>query len=91
MDRRNFIKNTFLTAAGALVGISAAKAALDAKQSGGKTMKILVITGSPRKNGNSNTLVDYFIKGAKDSGHNVVRFDSAFKMYTPVLPATSAE
>lgn len=54
-------------------------------------MKILVITGSPRKNGNSNTLADYFIKGAKDSGHNVVRFDSAFKMYTPVLPATSAE
>lgn len=85
MDRRNFIKNTFLTAAGALVGISAAKAALDAKQSGGKTMKILVITGSPRKNGNSNTLADYFIKGAKDSGHNVVRFDSAFKNVHPCI------
>lgn len=85
MDRRNFIKNTFLTAAGALVGISAAKTAFDAKQSGGKPMKILVITGSPRKNGNSNTLADYFIKGAKDSGHNVVRFDSAFKNVHPCI------
>ena len=44
-----------------------------------KKMKILVITGSPRKNGNSNTLVDNFIKGATENGHNVVRFDSAFK------------
>lgn len=48
-------------------------------------MKILVITGSPRKNGNSNTLADYFIKGAKDSGHNVVRFDSAFKNVHPCI------
>ena len=43
-------------------------------------MKILVITASPRRNGNSNTLADNFIKGAKQIGHNVVRFDSAFKL-----------
>ncbi len=42
-------------------------------------MKILVITGSPRKNGNSNTLADNFIKGAEESGHSVVRFDAALK------------
>lgn len=42
-------------------------------------MKILVITGSPRKNGNSNTLAESFIKGAQEKGHNIVRFDSAFK------------
>ncbi len=32
-------------------------------------MKILVLTGSPRKNGNSNTLVDNFIKGAEEKVH----------------------
>ncbi len=40
-------------------------------------MKITVITGSPRKNGTSNYLADEFIKGAKESGHEVYRFDSA--------------
>ena len=48
-------------------------------------MKILVLTGSPRKNGNSNTLVDNFIKGAEEQGHNVVRFDSAFKYVHPCI------
>ena len=46
-------------------------------------MKILVLTGSPRKNGNSNTLADNFIKGAKEAGHQVVRFDAAFKNVHP--------
>lgn len=40
---------------------------------------ILVVTGSPRKNGNSNMLADAFIKGALKKGHTVNRFDSAFK------------
>ncbi len=47
--------------------------------------KILVLAGSPRKNGNSNTLVDNFIKGATQKGHNVVRFDSAFKKVHPCV------
>lgn len=46
-------------------------------------MKILVITGSPRKHGNSNTLADNFIKGAQEAGHTVVRFDSAIKNVHP--------
>lgn len=33
--------------------------------------KILVISSSPRKQGNSDVLCDEFIKGAKDSGHSV--------------------
>lgn len=48
-------------------------------------MKILVITGSPRKNGNSNTLAENFIKGAEEAGHTVVRFDSAFKNVHPCI------
>ncbi|MCM1507516.1 MAG: flavodoxin family protein [Ruminococcus flavefaciens] len=41
-------------------------------------MKVLVITGSPHKNGTSAKLAEQFIKGAEESGHEVCRFDSAF-------------
>ncbi len=41
-------------------------------------MKIVVITGSPRKNGNSFTMTDAFIKEAEQKGHTVSRFDAAF-------------
>jgi len=40
---------------------------------------ILVITGSPRKNGNSDLLAGAFIKGAEKSGHSIVRFDAGRK------------
>ena len=52
---------------------------------GDKIMKILVITGKKKKNGNSNTLADNFIKGAQEVGHKVVRFDSAFKNVHPCI------
>ena len=39
-------------------------------------MKILVITGSPRKNGNSNHLAGEFIRGAREAGHAIERFDA---------------
>ena len=40
--------------------------------------KILVITGSPRKNGNSFAMTEAFIKAAQAKGHTVARFDAAF-------------
>lgn len=40
-------------------------------------MKIVVLTGSPRRNGNTNHLADQFIKGAEEVGHEVYRFDCA--------------
>ena len=40
-------------------------------------MKITVITGSPRKNGNTFAMVDAFVKAAGAKGHEVVRFDAA--------------
>ncbi len=85
MNRRNFIKNAiFATARTAIIG--AATGCTDKRLlEGEKKMKILVITGSPRKNGNSNTLADNFIKGAEEAGHNVVRFDSAFKNVHPCI------
>ncbi len=82
MDRRKFIKNTLITAAGAII---AGSAVFSNNKTGGKKMKILVITGSPRKNGNSNTLADNFIKGAQEAGHTVLRFDSAFKNVHPCI------
>ena len=35
--------------------------------------KIVVITGSPRKNGNSFAMTDAFIKAAEAKGHTVTR------------------
>ena len=39
--------------------------------------KIVVITGSPRKNGNSFAMTDSFIQAAEAKGHTVTRFDAA--------------
>ena len=41
--------------------------------------KIVVITGSPRKNGNSFAMTEAFIKAAEEKGHTVIRFDAAMK------------
>jgi multimeric flavodoxin WrbA len=41
--------------------------------------KIVVITGSPRKKGNSFAMTDAFIQAAETKGHTVTRFDAALK------------
>ncbi len=48
-------------------------------------MKIVVLTGSPHKAGTSALLVDKFIEGVKESGHNVFRFDAAFEEVHPCI------
>ena len=78
MNRRDFIKGSI-----AAVALAAAPGILKAKES--QKMKILVLTGSPRKGGNSATLADNFIKGAEQAGHKVVRFDAAFKNVHPCI------
>ena len=40
---------------------------------------ILVLTGSPRKGGNSDKLADAFIAGAQQAGHTTVRYATADK------------
>lgn len=40
---------------------------------------VLVITGSPRKDGNSEKMADAFIKGAQSKGHEVTKFNAAAK------------
>ena len=41
--------------------------------------KIVVITGSPRSNGNSFAMTKAFIEAAEAKGHTVTRFDAALK------------
>ena len=48
-------------------------------------MKVLVITGSPHKTGTSSVLADRFISGAQQAGHEVIRFDAAFKDIHPCI------
>ncbi len=40
--------------------------------------KIVVITGSPRKKGNSFAMTDAFIQAAEAKEHQITRFDAAF-------------
>ncbi|MDD4509766.1 MAG: flavodoxin family protein [Oscillospiraceae bacterium] len=40
---------------------------------------IVVITGSPRKKGNSFAMTDAFIQAAEAKGHTITRFDAAMK------------
>ena len=38
-------------------------------------MKIILLQGSPNKNGSTGILAENFIKGAEEAGHSVIRFD----------------
>lgn len=40
-------------------------------------MKVLILTGSPHPDGTTAFLADEFCAGAKEAGHEVVRFDTA--------------
>lgn len=48
-------------------------------------MYIVIITGSPHKHGTSSRLTDEFIRGAKENGHQIYRFDTAFECVHPCL------
>ena len=47
------------------------------RELGGAGMKIVVLEGSPNKNGSSNLLAENFIRGAEESGHSVQVIDAA--------------
>lgn len=48
-------------------------------------MKIVVLTGSPHKQGTSGLLAEKFIEGAKKAGHEIFRFDAAFSNVHPCI------
>ena len=94
MNRRRFLKNSLMTTAAAagagLLGQSLLARQAEAHDSnGGKRMNILVLTGSPREHGNSNTLASHFIRGASEAGHTVTRFDAALKNVHPCIACNS--
>ncbi|MBM6781728.1 flavodoxin family protein [Bacteroides mediterraneensis] len=86
MERRDFLKKSVLAALGTAVagtGIVEAFNYISDNKSKTSKMKIVVLTGSPRKNGNSAYLAEQFIKGAEEKGHEVFRFDCAFELVEP--------
>lgn len=48
-------------------------------------MKVVIITGSAHKHGTTATLADKFEQGAFDAGHEVFRFDAAFRSVHPCI------
>lgn len=88
MDRREFLTAAGGAALAALSGVAplGAGAALAAEE---KPMQILVLTGSPRKNGNSALLAQRFIDGAKEAGHSVTRFDAGAAEVHPCIACNS--
>lgn len=47
--------------------------------------KVLVLSGSPRKGGNSDLLCDQFVKGAQEAGHEVEKIRVYEKKIAPCL------
>lgn len=45
--------------------------------------KVLILAGSPRKGGNSDTMCDAFMRGAQDAGHKVEKIRVAEKKISP--------
>ena len=86
MDRRKFIKTVGVTAGASLLsGLRIAKASELFNNKVNDKMKIVVLTGSPRRNGNTNHLAGQFIKGAEEAGHEVYRFDCAQRKVSPCI------
>ena len=48
-------------------------------------MKILLITGSPHQKGTTAVMAAEFIRGAHESGHDVIQFDAAEKDVHPCI------
>lgn len=48
-------------------------------------MKIVVLKGSPNKNGSTNLLVENFTRGACEAGHSVIQIDAAHANISPCI------
>jgi multimeric flavodoxin WrbA len=51
----------------------------------GYEMKVLVLTGSPHARGTTAHLADEFCEGARETGNEVIRFDTAMLILRPCL------
>ena len=66
MDRRDFIEKSALAASGALLSATGVEALANDKN--GKTMKVLMINGSPHQKGNTAVALDEIAKQLKVNG-----------------------
>lgn len=89
MNRRRFLYSTSLLGICTLLGAGIKPATGAEKTGSGKAMDILVLTGSPRKDGNSNFLAEEFIRGAQEAGHSIFRFDAAEANVHPCIACNS--
>lgn len=53
--------------------------------------RIIILNGSPRKNGNTAELIKPFIKGALEAGNTVAEFFLDERIFTVVKVALAAE
>lgn len=53
-------------------------------------MKILVLNGSPRPNGNTASMVEAFAEGAKENGHEIIVVRYAKRKLRDVWPVNTA-
>lgn len=72
VERRKLLQTAAAVAAAGVLPVAAASA----------PKKITVVTGSPHRRGASFLLTDEFIRGAKEVGAEIYRFDAAFKRVT---------
>ena len=53
--------------------------------------KVLILSGSPRKGGNSDLLCDEMMRGVQESGNQVEKFGFEKRISVTVTPAISAK
>lgn len=76
--RRDLLKGAVGAAGLSTIGLSVTPMA----RAAGAPKKVTVVTGSPHPRGASFLLADEFIRGAKEAGAEVFRFDAAMKRVT---------
>lgn len=72
VERRKLLQTAAAVAAAGVLPVAAAPA----------PKKITVVTGNPHRRGASFLLTDEFIRGAKEVGAEIYRFDAAFRRVT---------
>ena len=89
MDRRDFIEKSALAAGGALLSATGVEALANNKNK--KTMKVLMINGSPHQKGNTAIALNEIAKQLKENGiDSEIVWIGNQAVPTPTRPCTSS-